>query len=123
MLYTNLGCHAFPTIFTIDFLLIEDTNHKPLEWLTMVFDANERRGKWISILEDFHFKIVHRLGSKHSNVDALNRNHVFVSDEEEDFQAYILDQTTTISKAVMESGNRSFHDKTKIHEMQNIFIL
>jgi hypothetical protein len=70
MLCTNLGCHAFPTVFTIDFLLVEDTNHKPLEWLTTMSNANGRWGKSISMLQDFHFKIVHRLGSKHSNVDA-----------------------------------------------------
>jgi hypothetical protein len=37
------------------------------------------------MLQDFHFKIVHRLGNKHSNVDALSRNPVFVSNEEKDF--------------------------------------
>lgn len=75
------------------------------------------------MLQDFHFKIIHRLGNKHSNVDALNKNHVFVSNEEGYFKAYIPDQATTISKTAMESRNRSFHDKTKIHEIQNIFIL
>jgi hypothetical protein len=36
------------------------------------------------MLQDFHFKIVHRLGNKHSNVDALSINLVFVSDDNED---------------------------------------
>jgi len=42
------------------------------------------------MLQDFHFKIVHRFGNKHSNVDVLSRNHVFVSDEEEDFKLRYL---------------------------------
>jgi hypothetical protein len=52
------------------------TDHKPLEWLAMVSDANGRKGRWIDILQDFSFKIQHRPGIKHTNVDALSRNPV-----------------------------------------------
>ncbi len=52
------------------------TDHKPLEWLATVSDANGRRGRWIDLLQDFSFKILHRLGMKHTNVDALSRNPV-----------------------------------------------
>jgi hypothetical protein len=61
------------------------TNHKPLEWFTIVSNPNERQGRWRSMLQDFHFKIVHKLGRRHSNVDALNRNPIFVSNGEKDF--------------------------------------
>ncbi len=37
------------------------------------------------MLLDFHFKIVHRPNNKHSNVDALSRNLVFVLEKDEDF--------------------------------------
>ncbi len=48
------------------------TDHKPLEWLVTVSDANGRRGRWIDLLQDFSFKILHRPGMKHTNVDALS---------------------------------------------------
>jgi hypothetical protein len=48
------------------------TNHKPLEWLTFILDANGQRGSWISMLQDFHFKIIYKLGNKHTYVDALS---------------------------------------------------
>ncbi len=35
------------------------TDHKPLEWLATVSDAHGRRGRWIDMLQDFSFKIVH----------------------------------------------------------------
>jgi hypothetical protein len=35
------------------------TDHKPLEWLATMSDANGRRGRWIDMLQDFSFKIVH----------------------------------------------------------------
>ncbi len=52
------------------------TDHKPLKWLATVSDAHGRRGRWVDMLQDFSFKIVHRPGLKHMNVDALSRNPV-----------------------------------------------
>jgi len=49
------------------------TDHKPLEWLATVSDAHGRRGRWIDMLQDFSFKIVHQPGMRHANVDALSR--------------------------------------------------
>ncbi len=51
-------------------------DHKPLEWLAIVFYAYRWWGRWISMLQDFHFKIFHRVGAKHANIDALSRNLV-----------------------------------------------
>ncbi len=64
MLCFNMGDYAIQTIFTSNLFLLR-TNHKPLEWLTIVYDVNGRRGRWIFMLQDFHFKILHRLGNKH----------------------------------------------------------
>ncbi len=46
-------------------------------------DAYGRRGRWIDMLQDFSFKIQHRLGVKHINVDALSRNPVGVADDDD----------------------------------------
>jgi hypothetical protein len=35
------------------------TDRKPLEWLATVSDAHGRRGRWVSMLQDFSFKIIH----------------------------------------------------------------
>ncbi len=37
------------------------------------------------MLQDFQFKIIHRAGNQHFNIDALNRNHVDFLEEDEDF--------------------------------------
>jgi hypothetical protein len=34
-------------------------DHKPLEWLAIVLDAHGRRGRWIDMLQDLNFKILH----------------------------------------------------------------
>jgi hypothetical protein len=71
------------------------TDHKPLEWLATVSDAHGRRGRWIDMLQDFNFKIVHKAGLKHANADALNRNPVGQAMDDEDFHQEIQDDPVT----------------------------
>ncbi len=67
------------------------TDHKPLEWLATVSDAHGRRGRWIDMLQDFSFKIVHRPGMRHANADALSRNPVGQAVDDDDFYQEIQD--------------------------------
>jgi hypothetical protein len=69
------------------------TDHKPLEWLATVSDAHGRRGKWVGMLQDFNFKIVHRPRLRHMNVDALSKNPVGSVTDDEDFGEEIQDIT------------------------------
>jgi hypothetical protein len=73
------------------------TDHKPLEWLATVSDAHGRRGRWVGLLQDFSFKIMHRPGLKHANVDALSRNPVGLADDDDDFGEGIQDTTAEVS--------------------------
>jgi hypothetical protein len=56
-----------------------------------VSDASGRRGGWIHLLQDFDFKIVHRPGLRHTNVDALSKNPVGKASEDDDFNREIQD--------------------------------
>jgi hypothetical protein len=67
------------------------TDHKPPKWLATVSEAHGRRGRWIDMLQDFSFKIVHRPGLRHTNVDALSRNLVGPAMEDDDFCEEIQD--------------------------------
>jgi hypothetical protein len=71
------------------------TDHKPLEWLVTVSDAHGRRGRWIDLLQDYSFKIVHRPGVRHANADALSRNLVGRAMDDEDFHQEIQDDLHT----------------------------
>jgi len=84
------------------------TNHKPLEWLATVFDAHGRRGKWIDMLQDFSFKIVHRPGLRHINVDALSRNPVGPTMEDDDFCEEIQDIGNAQTNTHLEEGKLLF---------------
>jgi len=67
------------------------TDHKPLEWLATVSDAHGRRGRWIDMLQDFRFKIVHRPSMRHANADALSQNPVGQATDDDDFRQEIRD--------------------------------
>jgi len=75
------------------------TNHKALEWLAIVSNPFGRRGRWISMLQNFNFKIVHRVGARHANADALSHNPVGSHDEDEDFVVEIQDEKKNVDVA------------------------
>jgi hypothetical protein len=66
-------------------------DHKPLKWLATVSDAHGRRGRWVGMLQDFSFKIVHRPRLKHMNVDALSRNPVGSTADDDGFGEELQD--------------------------------
>jgi len=74
-------------------------DHKPLEWLAIVSDANGRRGRWVDMLQDFSFKIIHRPGLRHINVNALSKNPVGSAADDDDFSEEIQDTTKTRTDA------------------------
>ncbi len=80
------------------------TDHKPLKWLATVSDPFGRRGKWISMLQDFNFKIVHRAGARFANVDALNHNLIGSHDEDEDFGVEIQDVKKNVDVAQVQKS-------------------
>jgi hypothetical protein len=49
------------------------------------------RGRWIDMLHDFSFKILHIPGLKHTNVDALSRNPIGQATDDDDFNEEIQD--------------------------------
>jgi hypothetical protein len=72
-------------------------DHKPLEWLAIVSDPFGRKSRWISMLQDFNFKIVHKAGTRHANVDAFSRNLVDSHDEDEDFLMEVHDEKKDVN--------------------------
>jgi hypothetical protein len=80
------------------------TDHKPLEWLATVSDANGKRGRWIDMLQDLSFKILHRPGLRHGNIDALSRNPVGQATDDDNFSEEIRDMGTVQTNATESPG-------------------
>jgi hypothetical protein len=49
------------------------TDHAALQWLRKTPQPIGQQGRWLEILEEFHFTVAHRAGRLHSNADALFR--------------------------------------------------
>lgn len=60
-----------PYLYGRSFELV--TDHCPLTWLCTIKEPKGRTARWIMLLEEFHWSIVHRAGKEHGNADALSR--------------------------------------------------
>ncbi len=64
----------------------------PLEWLTIILDMYSKKEHWITMLEDFQFKIIHHARNQHLNVDALSQNPIDFLEEDEDFGSDLVER-------------------------------
>lgn len=66
-----------PYLYGTKFTIV--TDHSSLKWLMNMREATGKLARWSIYLQNYDFEIIHRQGSKHTNVDLLSRpsiNHV-----------------------------------------------
>ncbi len=56
------------------------TDHRAFTYLVNKFNLNGRLTKWLSLMEEFDFDIVHCLRRQHGNIDGLTRAYEGVGD-------------------------------------------
>lgn len=49
------------------------TDHAALQWLRRTPEPIGQQARWLEIMEEFNFQVIHRAGVKHSNADGLSR--------------------------------------------------
>ena len=49
------------------------TDHSALQWLLTFREPEGQIARWLEELQEYHFKMEHRPGARHSNADALSR--------------------------------------------------
>ena len=49
------------------------TDHAPLTWLRKTPEPIGQQARWLEIMEEYKFEVIHRPGVKHTNADALSR--------------------------------------------------
>ncbi len=89
------------------------TDHKPLEWLATVSNVHGRKGRWVDMLQDFSFKIIHRPRLRHTNVDALSRNLVGPTTNDDDFNEEIQDIGIILTDTSRGEGETLFVQTSK----------
>ena len=51
------------------------TDHSSLRWLCNFKEPGGQIARWLEVLAEYNFTIIHRDGKKHQNADALSRKH------------------------------------------------
>ncbi len=49
------------------------TDHQPLQWLFSRQDLSGQSARWVLLLQEYDFKVIHRPGKSNGNADALSR--------------------------------------------------
>ena len=58
------------------------TDHSSLRWLFSFKDPQGQMARWLEVLAQYNFKIVHREGKKHGNADSLSRQYTGAKPDE-----------------------------------------
>jgi len=61
-------CYLFGTQFTLV------TNHQPLKWLMESDELTRKPTRWVLILQEYDFQVVHKPGVINFDADGLSRN-------------------------------------------------
>ena len=76
--------HFRPYLFGRPF--IARTDHNSLKWLRNFREPEGQVARWLEILAEYDFKVVHRPGPQHTNADALSRVPCRQCDYRADFE-------------------------------------
>jgi hypothetical protein len=63
--------HFRPYFYGTKFTLY--TNHQPIKWLMTNDKFTSKLARWALILQEYEFKVIHRPGITHENVDTMSR--------------------------------------------------
>ncbi len=64
----HFKCYLFGTQFTLV------TNHQPFKWLMEFDKLTGKLARWVFILQDYDFHVVHRPGIANLDADGFSRN-------------------------------------------------
>ncbi len=64
----HFRCYLFGTQFTLV------TNHQPLKWLMESDELTRKPTRWVLILQEYDFQVVHKPGVINFDADGLSRN-------------------------------------------------
>jgi hypothetical protein len=63
--------HFRPYLYGTKFTLY--TDHQPIKWLMTNDKLTGKLARWVLILQEYEFKVIHRCGITHQNVDTMLR--------------------------------------------------
>jgi len=92
--------HFRPYIYGTNFTLYID--HQPIKWLMTNDKLTSKLAHWALILQEYEFKVIHRLGITHQNADTMSRRPLTTS---EDFSEVRQDFDQILGIHVFDASN------------------
>jgi len=71
--------HFRPYLYGANFTLY--TNHQPIKWLMTNDKLTGNLVRWALILEEYEFKVIHRLGITHQNANTMSQRPLTTSED------------------------------------------
>jgi hypothetical protein len=71
--------HFRPYLYGTNFILYAD--HQPIKWLMINDKLIGKLIRWALILQEYEFKVIHRLGITHQNADTMSRKPLTTSED------------------------------------------
>ncbi len=89
--------HFRPYFYGTKFTLY--TDHQPIKWLMTNDKFIRKLTCWALVLQEYEFKVIHRLGITHQNVDTMSRRPLTTSEDFSETSRLQLDSNITLSYA------------------------
>jgi len=80
------------------------TDHAALRWLWKTPEPIGQQGRWLERLSEYEFEIIHRLGRRHGNADALSRKPCRQCGLEDQIPVVAATKKATLALPSSESG-------------------
>jgi hypothetical protein len=88
-----VAIHFRPYLYNTKFTLY--TDHQPINWLMTNDKLTRKLARWALILQEYEFKVIHRLGITHQNADTMSRRP-FITSEDFSKSRQVFDQIPTL---------------------------
>ena len=86
------------------------TDHAPLTWLRHTPEPIGQQARWLELMEDYDFDVLHRPGSRHANADAISRRPCSL-------KACVCRQNKSTTNAVFTNAVASADESEEQHEI------
>ena len=86
------------------------TDHRALQWLRSFKEPEGQIAWWLELLEEYHFEVCHRPGTKHSNADALSRSpHRLIEDDDAPPDLPEVTEIFAVERQTLDNDGRHEH--------------
>jgi len=86
------------------------TDHAPLTWLRHTPEPTGQQARWLELMEDYDFDVLHRPGFRHANADAISKRPC-------SSKACVCHQNKSTTNAVFTNAVASGDESEEQHEM------